>query len=72
MWYYNEGWPEPAVVDDKIPAKHLLNGRLVTMLELVEEEPDVDHDAYIDDDDDGNDNGNNDDVVVVLEHEEPS
>ena len=32
------------------------------MLELVEEEPDVDHDAYIDEDDDGNDNGNNDDV----------
>ena len=39
------------------------------MLELVEEEPDVDHD-----DGDGNyehENGNNYYVVVVLEHEEP-
>ena len=47
------------------------------MLELVEEEPDVDENAYNDgdgdgDDDDGNNNGNNDDVVAVLGHEEPS
>ena len=45
------------------------------MLEFVEEEPDVDGDAYNDGDgdgDDGNNNGNNDVVfMVVLENEEP-
>ena len=39
------------------------------MLELVEEEPDVDHDDV--DGDNEHDNGNNYYVVVVLEHEEP-
>ena len=60
LWYY-KGWPEPTVVDDKIPAQHLLNCRLVTMLELVKEEPDVDDVAYNDGDSDsydGNDNDN--------------
>ena len=35
----DDSQPESALVDDKVPAVHLLDGGRVLVLELVEEEP---------------------------------